>query len=107
MAIRSETNGNNLVLGTVTDKVGRPLSNLVVQAYDRALRSEQLLGEAVTGRDGKYEIAWSRGKGNARGKTSARSKDSVDLAITVVTREKKQLLFASGVDEIRFRATRR
>jgi len=107
METQIKTSGDNLVLGTVTDKVGRPLSNLVVQAYDRALRSEQLLGEAVTGRDGKYEIAWSRGKGNARGKTSARSKDSVDLGITVVTREKKQLLFASGVDEIRFRATRR
>ena len=57
MAIRSESSRDNLVLGTVTEKLGRPLSNLVVQAYDRGLRSEKLLGECVTGRDGKYEIA--------------------------------------------------
>lgn len=101
MAIRSETRADNLVVGTVIDKVGRPLSNLVVQAYDRGLRSEELLGECVTGRDGKYEIAWSLGQLGARGKGSA------DLAIKVVTREKKLLLFASGVDEIRFNAARR
>jgi hypothetical protein len=96
MAIRE-----NLVLGKVTDKLGRPLVNLVVRAYDRDLRGEELLGECVTGRDGKYRITWSHGQLSGRGKGSA------DLAIKVLTREKQHLLFASSVDEIRFNASSR
>jgi 5-hydroxyisourate hydrolase-like protein (transthyretin family) len=82
MATATETRAENIVLGTVTDKLGRPLSNLVVHVYDRDMRSEQLLGECVTDRDGRYRIAWSHGQLSGRGKGSA------DIAIKVVTREK-------------------
>ena len=67
MAIRSETGAENVVLGKVADKLGRPLANLVVQAYDRDMRSEDLLGECVTDRDGRYRIAWSHEQLNGRG----------------------------------------
>jgi hypothetical protein len=101
MAIRSETGGENVVLGKVTDKLGRPLANLVVHAYDRDMRGEELLGECITDRDGTYRIPWSHDQLSGRGKGSA------DLAIKVVTREKKHLLFTTGVDEIRFNASPR
>ena len=101
MAIRSEPGAKNIVLGTVTDKLGRPLANLVVHAYDRDMRGEELLGECVTDRDGRYRIPWSHDQLSGRGKGEA------DLAIKVVTREQKHLLFASSVDEIRFNASPR
>ena len=101
MATSTETRAENVVLGTVTDKLGRPLSNLVVYAYDRDMRSEQLLGECVTDHDGRYRIAWSHGQLSGRGTGSA------DIAIKVVTREKKHVLFPSGVDDIRFNASPR
>jgi hypothetical protein len=101
MATSTETRAENIVVGTVTDKLGRPLSNLVVHVYDRDMRDEQLLGECVTDRDGRYRIGWSHGQLSGRGKGSA------DIAIKVVTHEKKHLLFSSGVDDIRFNASPR
>jgi hypothetical protein len=101
MAIRSETKPENVVLGKVTDKLGRPLANLVVRIYDRDMRREELLGECLTDRDGKYEVAWSHSQLSGRGKKTA------DLAVEVVTRERKHLLFASDVDDVRFNASPR
>ena len=101
MANQAETGKENVVLGRVTDKLARPLANLLVQAYDRDMRSEELLGECVTDRDGKYAIAWS-----AR-QAEANEKGRADISIKVVTRERKTLLFASDVDATRFNASPR
>lgn len=48
----------NLVLGRVVDRLNHPVANLIVQAYDRDMRSEELLGECITDKEGKYEITW-------------------------------------------------
>ena len=101
MAKQTETRKENIVLGRVADKLSRPLANLIVQAYDRDMRSEELLGECVTDRDGKYKIAWSHRQLRGRGKKSG------DISIKVVTREKKAPLFASDVDGTRFNASSR
>ena len=101
MAKQIETKKENIVLGRVTDRLNRPLANLTVQAYDRDMRSEELLGECVTDRDGKYEIGWSHSQLSGRGKKTA------DLAIKVITREKKTLLFTSDIDAVRFNASPR
>jgi 5-hydroxyisourate hydrolase-like protein (transthyretin family) len=47
------------VSGRVTRSSGDPASGLLVRAYDRDLRSEQLLGEATTEEGGRYEIAYA------------------------------------------------
>jgi len=91
----------NLILGRVVDKLNRPLANLTVQAYDRDMRSEELLGECITDREGRYEITWLHSQLSGRGKKEA------DIAIKVFTREKKTLLFASDVDSVRFNASPR
>lgn len=46
------------IKGTVRAADGNLLSNFRVAAYDRDLRSRELLGEAVTGNDGRYEISY-------------------------------------------------
>ena len=48
------------VRGAVSHADGKPIGGIVVKAYDKDLRSEQLLGETKTDRDGRYEIAYSR-----------------------------------------------
>ena len=50
--------GGFVVRGTVNTSDGQPLSGAVVRAFDRDLRQEQPLGEAVTN-EGKYEILYS------------------------------------------------
>lgn len=47
-----------LVRGRVTNAAGQALPNLVVQAYDRDLRREELLGETTTDAAGRYEIRY-------------------------------------------------
>lgn len=89
---------SNLIFGRVTDAQNRALANLLVYAYDRDMRSEELLGETITDRDGKYEIPWAAGQPDTKGKRTA------DLVIKVVTRERKTQLFASDMDNIRFNA---
>ncbi len=89
----------NLVFGRVTDKRGRPAANLLVRAYDRDMRSEEFLGECITDKNGKYEIAWVPGQFSERGNKKA------DIAVKVFTREKKTLLFASDMDAVRFGAS--
>lgn len=101
MANPTENKRENIVLGRVTDKLDRPLANLTVLAYDRDMRSEELLGECVTDRDGKYKIGWSHSQLSGRGKKTA------DLAIKVTTREKRTLLYTSDIDAVRFNASRR
>lgn len=61
---RTELNLNldsdlRLVSGTVRDDQGRPLPGMRVQAFDRDLRSEELLGEALTNASGRYQIRYT------------------------------------------------
>lgn len=49
-----------VVRGTVRDKDGRPLEGAAVKAFDKDLRSEQLLGEVPTDQNGRYEIRYTR-----------------------------------------------
>ena len=101
MVKQIENQKPNLVLGRVSDKLNRPLANLIVQAFDRDMRGEELLGESITDRDGKYEIAWSHSQLSGRGKKEA------DIVIKVFTREKKTLLYAFNIDAVRFNASER
>jgi hypothetical protein len=48
-----------LVRGQVTDAQGGPLADLIVRAFDRDMRSEELLGETQTDIQGRYVIAYS------------------------------------------------
>ena len=89
---------SHLVFGRVTNAQNRPIPGLLVYAYDRDMRSEELLGEAVTDRDGKYEIQWGSGQPDTQGKRTA------DIALKVITRERQTVLHASDVDNIRFNA---
>lgn len=101
MATQTKTQKPNLVLGRVVDKLNRPLANLVVQAFSRVMRAEKLLGESVTDKNGKYEIPWLPSRLGGRGKKEA------DIGVRVITRKKKTLLYASGMDEVRYKASPR
>lgn len=46
--MENQNEKTNIVLGRITDRQKRPLANLVVQVYDRDMRSEVLLAETVT-----------------------------------------------------------
>lgn len=48
------------VFGQITRSNGEPASGVTVRAYDRDLRSRQLLGEATTDEAGEYEITYTR-----------------------------------------------
>lgn len=101
MAKQIENKKENLVLGQVVDRRNRPLANLIVQAHDRDMRNEELLGENITDRAGKYEIGWSHSQLSGRGKKTA------DIVVKVLTPEKKTLLFTSDMDAVRFNASPR
>src|SRR5215212_7730230 len=47
------------VAGQVKLQNGQPADGLLVRAFDRDLRREELLGEATTGQDGRYTIDYS------------------------------------------------
>ena len=98
MAITAANQTPNLIFGRIMDAQNRALTNLIVYAYDRDMRSEELLGETVTDRDGKYQIQWEGSKPDTLGKGTA------DIALKVHTRERKVLLYASDMDSIRFNA---
>ena len=97
----NQTKKENLVLGQVVDQHNRSLTNLLVQAFDRDMRSEELLGESTTDREGKYEITWLHSQLSGRGRIEA------DIAIKVLTPKKKQVLFESDIDSVRFNASPR
>jgi hypothetical protein len=101
MAKQTEKQKSNFVLGRVVDRLKHPLANLLVNAYSRDIRGEELLGESITDREGKYKITWTLGQ------LSGIEKKEADISIKVFTREKKTLLFASDMDSIRFNASPR
>lgn len=90
-----------LVFGRITNKRNEPLTNLLVRAYDRDMRSEELLGQSITDKNGKYEIVWTSSR------LSERRNKEADIAVKVFTKEKKTLLFSSGMDTVRFNASAR
>lgn len=65
------------VYGMVRDELGAPLDGVVVQAFERAMRSEQLLNRAVT-KEGHYEIRYNLAQ--LRGP----EKDAADLVMRVL-----------------------
>ncbi len=91
----------NVILGKVTNKNSDPLQNLIVMAYDRDMRSEELLGESITDKEGNYKIFWQHSQ--LRG----REIKEADIVLKVLTQKKKTLLYASDMDEIRFNASPR
>lgn len=52
----------NTISGTIYDQFDAPAANLSVQLYDKDLRSEQLLGEALTDAKGFYSISYDGSK---------------------------------------------
>jgi hypothetical protein len=52
----------NTVSGTIYDPFDAPASNLTVRAFDKDLRTEQLLGEVLTDANGFYEISYDASK---------------------------------------------
>jgi Putative peptidoglycan binding domain len=74
-----------IIKGQVQLVNGKPVVGVLVQAYDRDLRSEQLLGEQKTDRAGRYEISYSAGqfaraeKGSADLRVSASNADGREL----------------------------
>lgn len=62
------------------------------------MRGEELLGESITNKEGKYKITWLHSQLSGRGKKEA------DILLKVFTREKKTLLFASDIEAVRFNA---
>jgi peptidoglycan hydrolase-like protein with peptidoglycan-binding domain len=59
------------VFGTIRDQYQQPMSRIQVRAFDKAIRSEQLLGEAVSDLSGKYDINYLPKQLSVTGKESA------------------------------------
>ena len=90
-------NGRFVVRGTVVNPNGRPFAGGTVRAFDRDLRSEQLLGEARTDAQGHYEINYKPESFiNAE-------RGSADLAVKVFDAS-GQLLYDPTMDEVVFNA---
>ncbi len=94
----SATDVTYSVRGTVTNVQNRNLPDLLVRAYDRDLRSEELLGENITDRNGKYEIRYTPAAFKRSEKLSA------DLVVKVFGRNGKQVLYEPDMDHILFNA---
>jgi hypothetical protein len=70
-----------LVRGTIRRGDGKPIDGATVTAYDRDLRKKQVLGEATTALDGRYEIRYGL-------ETFLRAeKGSADLLVSVSSAE--------------------
>ncbi len=87
-----------LVHGTVLNPNGRPFTGGIVRAFDRDLRSEQLLGETRTDAQGYYEIRYSADK------FAQVEAGSADLAVKVFSAQ-GQLLYEPTADEIVYNAS--
>jgi hypothetical protein len=99
MAKQPENQSVNLVYGRVTDRRNSPLANCIVQVYDRDIRSEQLLSETTTNREGKYQTTWLHSQ------LSEREKKEADILIKVLSPAKKTVLYTSDIHSIRFNAS--
>ncbi|MGA5552385.1 neuraminidase-like domain-containing protein [Streptomyces pseudogriseolus] len=72
------TPAQRTVSGIVRDQFGQAMKNVIVQAFDRDLRTEQSLGQKAVDQDGRYEISYTDNMFNAAEKGSA------DLVLVVV-----------------------
>lgn len=64
-----------ILRGTIRQMDDFPLPHLLVRAFDRDMRSETLLGQAITDAEGSYQITYSTNK--------LRMKDKADLIVRV------------------------
>jgi hypothetical protein len=86
-----------VVKGQVVHSDGQPVVGSLVRAFDRDLRSEELLGEAKTDEDGHYEISYTAGK-------LLRKKKSANLRISACTEDGREIvtskvIFGAGPEE--------
>lgn len=89
-----------IVQGTIRQVNGFPLPHLLVRAFDRDLRSETLLGQAITDAEGNYQITYGTNK--------LRMKDKADLIVRVFEpsdSEGKEAGDEIGFSEIIFNAS--
>jgi hypothetical protein len=86
-----------LVHGTVLNPNGRPFAGGIVRAFDRDLRSEQLLGESRTDAQGYYEIRYSAEK------FAQAEAGSADLAVKVFS-ARGQVLYEPTAADIVYNA---
>jgi len=90
--------GARSVYGTVQGMAGRPVADVLVRAYDRDLRKEELLGEARTGADGGYAIGYTA-------ESFARAeKGGADLVVRVYDGLGQGLLYEPLPEDIVFHA---
>lgn len=88
---------NFSISGKVQDTIGQTVSNVIVGAYDKDLRTEQFLGQSVTDIEGKYQIRYTYDQ------FAEVENESADILIRVYD-ESKNLLFESDADEILYNA---
>ncbi len=86
------------VRGTVLDADGKAAIGVRVQAYDRDLRSEELLGQTTTDLNGSYIIHYGPGQ------FARAEKKFADLSVKVLDRNGKTPLYSPGFDDILFNA---
>ena len=87
------TNPNDSILrvyGIVRNEFGEPLDGVTVQAFDRDMRSEQLLGSVLT-KAGNYEIRYLRSQ------FLKAEKDSADLVVKVLDDAGKEELHKTPI----------
>jgi hypothetical protein len=97
--LKDSTAGHLLVHGKISYASGCGAPELLVRAYDKDMRSEQLLGEAKTGRAGKYRISYLAEK------YALAEVGSADLRISVCNPEGReiatsQVVFNASADEV-------
>lgn len=86
--------------GVVKDSNGEPQHNIVVRAYDRDLRKEQLLGKANTAKEGSYAINYT-----AKDFVSAEGANAKpDLLVKIYSDAKQKEPISTS--EVRFNANR-
>lgn len=88
----------NYVLGTIADQFNQPLEGLLVEIYDKDMRSEVLLAETKTNKKGKYKTRWSQDQ------LTGRNRKGADLLIKLYKLENKTLIYSTPLDNIRFNA---
>ncbi|MBP1692559.1 MAG: hypothetical protein H6Q37_442, partial [Chloroflexi bacterium] len=86
-----------VVRGTVSYIDGSPAAGLLVQAFDRDLRNEQVLGKAQTDGKGFYEIRYTTDQ------FARAEKANADLLVRVYNAA-GQVLYDPGLDGVQFNA---
>src|SRR5712691_11182601 len=89
-ALVSNATTKFLVKGQISRADNQPLAGLIVRAFDKEMRSEEELGEALPDKDGSYQIQYSAAQLRRPGKKSA------DLVVHVVS-QNGEILVASPI----------